>query len=278
MDRIQEILKYAKKSDFGIEIAPYHSPIAPKKDGWNVLSLDVFDTQRLRENAKNDPSPHVSDSAHRIEEVDFVSSAVEIQEAVAEKYGTGSFDYIISSHNFEHLPNPIKFLRGCGEVLKNNGMLSMAIPSKQKTFDFYRTQTNTSELLRLYFSDSKKPDPFQIFDFRCRFSTDRPASERTFDFDICESYEKLLLSLETPDDYTDTHVTVFSPENFFLIMLELQILGLIPFCILESKASGIEFIVHLKNVGYSFNLANKQAVMAARNRFIQKQSHKFNFI
>jgi SAM-dependent methyltransferase len=279
MDRIQEILKFAKKTDFGIEIAPYHSPIAPKKDGWNSLSLDVFDTERLKKNASLDPDPHVIASAHRIEEVDIVSSAVEIEKAVTEKYGHNSFDYVISSHNFEHLPNPIKFLKGCGQVLRQNGMLSMAIPNKRKTFDFYRSQTTTAELLKLYFSNADRPDPFQIFDFRSRFSPDGPANKREFSTDIYEAFEGLISSLRNPDDnYIDTHVTVFTPENFLLLMLELQIIGLIPLSVVGLKVNGIEFIVHMKNVGYQANLANRNAIKAARANFIKTQSHKFSYL
>lgn len=40
----------------GIEIAPYHRPIAPKSQGYNCLTLDIFDTNTLRERASRDPN------------------------------------------------------------------------------------------------------------------------------------------------------------------------------------------------------------------------------
>jgi hypothetical protein len=56
MDRTQELLKHITKDQRGIEIAPYHNPLVPRRLGYNSLSLDVFDTAELRRRAEGDPN------------------------------------------------------------------------------------------------------------------------------------------------------------------------------------------------------------------------------
>lgn len=112
MDRRAEILTYAGKNDRGIEIGPWFAPLAPKRDGYNCLSLDVFDTAMLRANAAADPNVD-NNLIPMIEDVDIVTSSTELANEIEKRGELGDFDYIISSHNFEHIPNPIKFFRGC---------------------------------------------------------------------------------------------------------------------------------------------------------------------
>src|SRR3954469_3901878 len=127
MDRRDAILKYATKQQRGIEIGPWFNPIAPKREGYQCLALDVFDSQTLRQRAAVDPNIS-HEAAEMIEEVDLVGSSTHVGELVRARGEAGSFDYIVSSHNFEHLPNPIRFLQGCADAVKPGGVLSMAIP------------------------------------------------------------------------------------------------------------------------------------------------------
>ena len=53
-----------------------------------------------------------------IEEVDLVGSCTHIGKLVRARGEAGKFDYIVSSRNFEHLPNPIRFLQGCAAARK----------------------------------------------------------------------------------------------------------------------------------------------------------------
>lgn len=56
MERKDVLLKGISKSMHGIEIAPWHNPVASKKSGYNVLSLDIFDTETLLKRASSDPN------------------------------------------------------------------------------------------------------------------------------------------------------------------------------------------------------------------------------
>jgi hypothetical protein len=76
MDRKSCLLKYVTKEQSGIEIAPWIDPVAPKREGYNCLIVDVFDTETLRARAAADPS--IASYAAAIEEVDLVGSATEL--------------------------------------------------------------------------------------------------------------------------------------------------------------------------------------------------------
>ena len=269
--RKKQILKYVSKDIKGIEIAPWHQPIAPKKDGFNILTLDIFSTLELREKAAVDPNIP-TESLENIEEVDFVISALDIDLAVERVDQLGKFDYIISSHNFEHLPNPIKFLQACGRVLKNGGHLSMAIPNKQYTFDLFRPLSTTTDLLRSFYDNQSKPSPYQIFNFSSNFINNAPNAkgqgigdiEFSQDLKNCFDGLKSQLGQET-GEYIDVHVSVFTPDSFNLIMAELISLELIPFKIKNIIPTyGSEFYAHLEKIDakdfHKYKLSNQQRI------------------
>ena len=124
MDRKKYLLKYITKEKLGLEIGPYIHPLASKREGYNVKILDVFTDEELINRSGNDCHLNESDTS-RIEKVDFVMSAQEIG-SIEELKGT--CDYILSSHNLEHIPNPILFLQGCTQLLKPDGIISLALP------------------------------------------------------------------------------------------------------------------------------------------------------
>jgi hypothetical protein len=76
VERRTEILKNITKTQKGIEVGPWFSPLAPKQKGYNCLSLDVFDTETLKERAKTDPL--VADNKiPLIEPVDLIGTATD---------------------------------------------------------------------------------------------------------------------------------------------------------------------------------------------------------
>jgi hypothetical protein len=258
MTRNERITQFINKSKLGLEIAPWHSPIAPKKEGWNCLSLDIFDTETLRNRSQNDENldPQL---VKNIEPVDIVGSASELESLIAAK-GGGNFDYIISSHNFEHLPNPIKFLQACGKVIKLGGMLSMAIPDRRGTFDYFRPVTQLSEWLRAFHQNQQQPDPYQVFAHRAAdaryqggivFPQNVDPRGARVNTKLRDHYMALLQqSNQWQDNYADAHCSVFVPASFYLLMIELQYLGLSAFEVIKIEATGgAEFFVHMKNIG-----------------------------
>lgn len=269
MSRIQKVTKLIDKSMKGIEVAPWHTPLAPKRDGWNCLSLDIFPMDELRRRNQNDANLDPN-QINNIEYVDIVGSATDIESLVADRNELGFYDYIISSHNFEHLPNPIKFLQGCSKVLKKGGVLSMAIPDKRGCFDYFRPHSETADFLEAYAADRQKPTNSQIFahfSLNARYGGQNIAFLQTNDprgvqvnKDIRHHYENWQENiLNSADDYADVHCHIFTPSSFYLIMVELQFLKLIDFHVIEiEQTGGVEFYAHLRKMGDDFSVPESQ--------------------
>jgi len=261
--REDRLLKYLDLSKLGIEIAPYFNPLIKKKDGHEVLTVDILDAASLRETAKKDP--HIPDERiDDIEDVDIVASALEIEREVTERGLAGKISYIVSSHNFEHLPDPIRFLQGCYRVLAPGGILSMAIPDCRATFDHYRFPTRLAEWLEAYFEQRKQPTLAQIFDQNaflssyyingegapqpgCSLREHSPVHHRPEHRLDCafDNWRRFVQSDARP--YVDAHCSLVFGKTFELMIGDLTRLGMLHFEILEiSDTEYHEFFVHLK--------------------------------
>ena len=260
---LKELLKYTDVSKKGIEIAPYHSPILPKADGHNVFILDVFDTDRLRSNAKRDPNLTEAGEA-KIEPVDFVGDACDIGAIITKAGMAGQFDYVISSHNFEHLVNPIKFLQGVSLALEMGGVLSMAIPDYRYCFDTFRLPTRLSDWLVAYHSDKKQPGAADIFNTEIdhalmesgtpymhdsRLKSQHPPMSYLRYRNFKADYQEFCEHSVDIGDYRDAHCNVLFPELLELYLRDLRYLGLIDLELIEPlKCYASEFFVYLKKI------------------------------
>jgi SAM-dependent methyltransferase len=239
--RRRTILQGITKEMRGIEIAPWFAPLTSKREGFNCLVLDIFDKAELLKRAAADPNIP-GDRIPYIEDVDLVGSATEIASLVpVSEHGT--FDYIVSSHNFEHLPNPIKFLQGCQIVLKPGGILSMAVPNARGCFDIFRPLTTVIDWLAAFKEGRSKPSAEQIFQQGAYFAA--PGQhEVSVTGDLAAHYEQWLKPAD--GTYLDTHCSVMTPASLELLILECRHLGLIS---MEAGtvSSESEFYVRLVN-------------------------------
>jgi SAM-dependent methyltransferase len=278
LDRKSFLLKHIDLSLPGIEVAPYFNPAVAKRDGYPVLTLDVFDSKTLRENAAQDP--HIPAARiDEIEDVDIVADACSIGEAVARIGRTGQFRYILSSHNFEHLPDPIRFLQGCSAALAPGGVVSMAVPDGRACFDHFRMPTRLSDWLSAYHRKLEQPAPETIFDSRAnfaeyyRYGAAQTGCDITFDDprgfrlrnDLRQSYAEYQERLRTPQDYLDAHCTVTFGAALENMLWDLRFLGLIDLEVVEvTGTQGLEFYVHLRKPETSSRL-DEAAFYAARS-------------
>jgi SAM-dependent methyltransferase len=283
MDRKDLILEFARKDQRGIEIGPYFNPLVAKSAGWNVLSLDVFDAAELRRRAASDPNIPPGMMAN-IEEVDLVGPAHRIAELVAARSETGSFDFILSSHNFEHLPNPISFLQACAEVLRPGGTLSMAIPDKRCCFDYFRPLTTLPNILQAWAEKRARPTAEQVFEqlsLHCRLRKGSeeliafPLSDDPADIVACRTVEDAhghwrsrLTERADNAPYMDAHCWTFVPSSFRLLFLDLRFLGYLSFELLRFHDTfGGEFYVHLRN------MRGSPAMPLSRNDYYEERQH-----
>jgi SAM-dependent methyltransferase len=261
MDRLAELLKFIAPGQKGIEIGPYFNPLVPKSAGWDVLILDVFDTGDLLALAKNDPNI-APERLAAIEPVDLVGPAHRVAElAEAKGIAPGSIDFVISSHNIEHLPDPIRFFKGVSCLLRPGGVLSMAIPDCRYCFDAVRPTTGSAGFLEAYLEAHERPSPRQEFESNALFATCRRAdgSEHLHFVDAGENATPILANAlptllgrwqarlaGTAPDYRDVHCWTLTPASFAAILTDLRLLGLSDLEVREiSPTNGIEFYAHL---------------------------------
>src|SRR6185437_1662157 len=101
-------------------------PTAAKKDGYQVYVVDHLNREQLIEKYQHDPV-----ATENIEEVDFVWRGQPYAELTGR---TKFYDWIIASHVIEHTPDLIGFLNDCDSILKDDGILSLAVPDKRFCF------------------------------------------------------------------------------------------------------------------------------------------------
>ncbi len=259
----------------GIEVAPYFNPVFPKVKNDKILIMDIFDTETLKRNAKADPNIEERRIAE-IEEVDIVSNATEIGEAVTRAGLAGKIDFIVSSHNFEHLPNPIKFLRGCETALVPGGVLAMAIPDSRACFDHFRFPTRLADWLESWFEDRLTPSNAQIFDQRSNTAlyyrdglgepqlvcdmNRRPPEHFIQTHEVRSAFEHWnTRRLNNSNEYIDTHCSVLFPELMEMLINDLKYLNLIKFDIIEiSQTQRYEFFVHLRNAAQPQSMSESE--------------------
>lgn len=260
MSRRQRLLKHIDHKKQGIEVAPYFAPLLPKAEGFKVLTLDVFDTERLRDNARQDIDI-TEDGLARIEPVDLVGDASSIADLVRASPHGGDIHYVVSSHNFEHLPNPLKFLRGCTDLLAPDGVISMAVPDGRACFDHYRMPTRLSDWLDAFHEDRTQPSAATLFDSiaynatfsrdgqrlnGCRWESDNPEGFCA-DNGLGGAFDIYNAAQDPAMGYRDAHCSVFFPESLRLMFADLIFMGQLDLEVIDiTPTRGLEFFVHLR--------------------------------
>ena len=72
----------------------------------------------------------------------YISDAVDLNQIES-----NSYDFVLSSHNIEHMANPLKALDEWTRVLKDGGLLLLVVPDKNGTFDHNRPLTSLKHLI-----------------------------------------------------------------------------------------------------------------------------------
>jgi hypothetical protein len=63
---------------------------------------------------------------------------------------SGTYDFVLSSHNLEHFANPVKALYEWKRVLRPGGAIILILPHYLGTFDHRRTPTPAADMLQDY--------------------------------------------------------------------------------------------------------------------------------
>jgi SAM-dependent methyltransferase len=139
--------------------------------------------------------------------------------------GEARFDWIVASHVIEHVPDVIGFVNQCAEILTEGGVLSLAVPDRRHTFDYYRPASGLREMIDAHLEGRSLSSPgaaAEHFLYLWQAKEQEPPS--------------FLVPMETVRDrferarsgaYVDVHAWVFTPHSFRLAMEDLSLLELI---------------------------------------------------
>jgi SAM-dependent methyltransferase len=236
MNRDQRVLQYVDKHMKIIEIGPSFNPLAPRSDGWNSKIIDHLSRENL---IKKYPDQQI----HRIEDVDFIWTSGPIETAVpAELYGT--FDACIASHLVEHTPDFVGFFTSMSKLVRPDGLIVIAIPDRRFMFDFFQPLTLTDRILEAHWEKRTRHTKGTIFN-NAAYNTQNngmiawsPRHALTeFSFigpGVLESAKTASNAVtDESSGYIDCHVWRFTPASLKLVMLELSLLDLFPFTLVE---------------------------------------------
>lgn len=246
MNRKQFISEQLNINGKGLEIGPGYNPIFPKKEGYNVKTLDHASGETLRKKYSSDQNVDIS----KIEDVDFVWNG----EPYIELIGKEKFDWVFASHVAEHTPDLVSFIIDCTSVLKPDGSLILIIPDKRYTFDVFRPQSNIGSIIDAHIEQRKMPSLGAKIDglFYYGLKKDRISLYDKIIYPYAPSVDiSQLLNRNTHNKiYHDVHVWAFTPSHFRLII---EILFNARMINLREKyfhsSVGIEFFIVLSATG-----------------------------
>jgi len=198
-----------------------HAPIAPKRDGWNVLTVDHALQDELRKKYASDPKV----KTENIERVDAIDDGRDFSEILS--IPERSLSYMLSSHNIEHLPDPISFFLRCEKALAPGGRLFLLVPDRRGTFDYLRPHSTTGQVLEAHHLRRKRHSPGALFDHGAYPTAGNgPSASLLLRNTPAQGYSKFLAGIEG-GDCIDAHAWIFTVSSFLLLIHELRELGLI---------------------------------------------------
>jgi predicted SAM-dependent methyltransferase len=210
-------------SGAGLEIGALHSPL-PVPVGASVRYVDRMDVASLRR--------HYPELASKpLVEVDVIDDG----ETLATQ-PDGSVDFLIANHFIEHTQDPIGAIANHLRVLRPGGVIYMAVPDRERTFDELRAPTPFEHVLR---------------DHR-----DGPAGSRRSHFEEWARWVDRVPEAEVAErgrelaelDYS-IHFHVWTPAEFEAMLDGARREVGLEFELLERERNGIECIFILRRSG-----------------------------
>jgi SAM-dependent methyltransferase len=250
MDRKQLLLSLFDLSGVGLEIGPGFDPLVPKSSGRRIETVDHASAAELREKYRNAATVDIS----RIEEVDYVWDGRSLADIIKKE---AHYDYIVASHVIEHTPDLLGFLQDCQAVLKQDGVLVLAVPDKRRCFDVFQSLTSTGMVLQAHLDRQTRHTPGQMFDFIAynglrdgmsgwSFEADGPLTF-AHDLDFARYGFEQAISSNT---YVDAHAWRFTPSSFRLVLNDLHACGHLALReAFFAESDTIEFYVSLSRCG-----------------------------
>lgn len=235
----------------GLEIGPLTAAVVSKEEG-RVEYIDHLSTEELRKK-------YAQETTIDVNKIPVIDHVLEEGKLPRHLIG-GDYDYIIASHVFEHLPNPLGWMRDCASILRPGGCLALVVPDKRFTFDYSRTLTTLAEWIESDLLDQRRPSPRQIVEaatcsarLEAGITWQRaPKPDELAGSGADVDAFGLLKAEEGCRDYLDVHCTVYTPSTFLQLLARTARLNRHPFRLRrfhDTPFNSIEFYLQLDNAG-----------------------------
>jgi hypothetical protein len=175
-----------------------------------------------------------------------------------------NLDFCISSHVIEHVPDVIGWLQQIGTLLRCGSLINMAIPDRDRGFDFRRAPTKPADLVQAYLEKRTRPNGAQVFDHVANALPLGSTAPRVRPDVIMEAFRHAW-AVTRSDTYMDVHCSVFTQRSFLECFEVLAYTGLINLKLRKffpTRPGTNEFIVSLEygsfpldEMGTSFRIA-----------------------
>ena len=215
---IQQIIQIGKMLEIGPLDRPQLDHTSP-----SYHSLDVFTKKELVEFYNDDPDVNIEniiEPTYIITNNDY--SVIQ-----------GKFSCIFSSHNIEHMPCLVTFLRNLENLLAEDGLIYFVIPDKRYCFDYFKNESNIYDVLGLYYEKNARPRFIDVLKMRTLNTHNNSMNhwsgehgENLYKERLLKNYAGILNEYNS-GKYLDAHVSFFTPFSFLDIMEQLRELGLI---------------------------------------------------
>lgn len=245
--RTQKILNQCNTGGKGLEVAPSFSPICPKRDGYNVETIDHLNKEGLKKKYAGHGF-----NLEAIEDVDYVWSGEKYSDLTGK---ANHYDYIVASHVIEHVCDLIGFINDCEKMLSDEGILALAIPDKRYTFDYFRPLSSISKAIDCHLNNQSLHSPGTILENYLNIVKNNDkiwwtpeCIERNFSsMHTIEVAKNFLNESLKQNEYMDAHSWIFTKSSFELMIYDLNCLGYTNLRVIEIyDVEGNEFVVSLR--------------------------------
>ncbi len=183
---------YALLSGDGLEIGALHEP-AQMPPGARVRYLDALSEGEAAALFREIPS-------EKLVKVDVIG---DLDGGVLAQFPDGAFDFVVMNHVLEHIANPVKAVRETFRICRGGGIVILAIPDKDYTFDRGRELTAWEHLWSDYEGDVRVSDDSHYESFL------RSAAPHVYD----EPPENLKIHIQLSRNRRE-HVHVWNSSSF----------------------------------------------------------------
>lgn len=241
-DRTSAIKQRVRKDGRGLEISPGNSPLIHKDEG-NVTYCDKVNDETWIDNYKGYHQERLR--------IDIVLG----DGLLCEYFSPESFDYIVSSHVLEHIPDFIQFFLSVEKILAPDGDLVMLVPDKRYTFDALQDISSVVDIEDAYKCKLRGPSPTMVRKWYSRVDQKADAValwNGTYNPKPMHNEQEVEKILQEVDySKIDVHCWMFTPEGIRTLLehvvrkftKQLQIAE-----ITEPRKGSNEFLVHMRKV------------------------------